>query len=629
MFDETISDETIVVMPIIVLDIYYRLNDILTFTPLTNNFKQVLQNYDVSEIVLSSINIDNSASQYRFLFDNQYDQHLANSNYDQFQKIVAQERINFYKYAMEVYQLHYFSFSTGDNWELIMREQLKAQPSALTEKFRVGQIQGKLSVTKALTIQSKTIDNQTTVCGFLTVVLNYPFKFPADEPYTLFDSNMRYIAGLDDEKYQNGIKQILFQFNYIKVISVNSTIGNIQNVFEFNNDFWNEAFDESKQQSYTLIINNNKSTFQNLILESDYNKSEIHQRSVIFNANCDYFVSGQIVVKQLGAIDGLLIIYKDIILSNYSKEFKVVIANSIADVSNYYGNLNQRQQSTTFSTKYQFNNYNNSVMENYISTQEITVILYLMCIPIILLIILLFSKVTIQNQSFDYYESEDEKQLSISIEHKQNNQRSIQNQINILHNAKQEVLYYTENFLEFLSQQQMIKLIFTNDLQKYQFLQNGVIHEHIYQYMKKQSDINEQPNMFSFYILVSSQQYSIIMNGILRNKSWISNQYIKFLGSLQVRYNTNSNVSVLNSRNSRHTSRIQSRIMSSSNLLQIQNSKDQELNVEIYISKVFDDSNIFIDRNLNTPCKVSIFKFRSTLVNTLFDLLEQSKIIVK
>ncbi|CAL6092624.1 Conserved_hypothetical protein [Hexamita inflata] len=139
MYDEIISDDTIVIMPLIILDMYYRLNEIHIFTPLTNIFKQLQQNTDVSEIVVSSLNVDNTASQYRLLFDNQYDQYIANSQYDkQIQQLVL-ERINFYKYIMEVYQLHHFSFSTGDNWELIMREQLKAQPTALTEKFRVGQ----------------------------------------------------------------------------------------------------------------------------------------------------------------------------------------------------------------------------------------------------------------------------------------------------------------------------------------------------------------------------------------------------------------------------------------------------------------------------------------------------------
>ncbi|CAL6092622.1 Hypothetical_protein [Hexamita inflata] len=141
--------------------------------------------------------------------------------------------------------------------------------------------------------------------------------------------------------------------------------------------------------------------------------------------------------------------------------------------------------------------------------------------------------------------------------------------------------------------------------------------------------------MFSFQILVTSQQYSVIMNGILRSKSWISNKFIRLTGSLQVRYNSSHDVNVLKARNSRHTSRLPSklasRVMSSNNLLQtIQEpqANQNKINIEVYVSKVFDDSNLFMDRKLNSPCKVSTFKFRgNTVILTaqLDDLLEQSK----
>ncbi|CAL6113969.1 Conserved_hypothetical protein [Hexamita inflata] len=636
MFDEIISDDTIVVMPIIVLDIYYRLNDIHIFAPLTNNLKSLINNQEVAEIMVSSINVDNAASQYRLLFDNQYDQYLAN-NYEgkppEVQQLIL-ERIYLYKYSMEVYQLHQFSFSTGDNWEQIMREQLKAQPTALTEKFRVGQIDGKLSVTKALTVQSKMIDNQTTVSGFLTVVLNQPYKFPIDEPYTLFDSNMRYIAGVNDQRYHSGAKQILFINRYIKNIFVNYTMGNILNVLELNNNFWFDAFQRSSNKEFTIVITQNKSTFQNRIPENDYNQSEVHQRSVIFSANCDYYLSGQIIVKQLGAIDGLLVLYKDVVLTNYSKEFTVSASHTIGDVSNYYGNLNRRSQSTIYTSKYQLNYQN--IITLRLNKRENTLILYLMCVPVILSIIILIRKFLVANPSFDYYYQEELKQqiFSTSIQSIKYYLRRIINQINLLHIVDQEIFYYI-NYIESLSRREVSQtipgLIFSNDLQKYQLLQHGATHEHIYEYLLKLTETKEQPNIFSFQILVTSQQYSIIMNGILQSKSWISSKFAKFTGSLQVRYKACTNVSVLKVRNSRYTSRIQSRVMSSGDLfqaLQEPNEKPNDLDQEVYVSKVFDDSNLFMDRKLSSPCKVSIFKFKSSTVkfNTqLTDLLEQSK----
>ncbi|CAL5981629.1 Conserved_hypothetical protein [Hexamita inflata] len=612
LFDEIVSNDTIVVIPTMILDIINEQQSIQMFSAITNNLYKLMNYQDLKEIVVSSLNSDNLMSQYRYLYDNLYDQYLANSYHDQTPEIqqLVMERINLYKYATEVYQMHYFSFSTGENWEQIMREQLKAQPTALTEKFRVGQINGKLSVTKALTVQTKTIDNQTTVRGFLTVVLNKPYQFPVAEPYTLFDSNMRFIAGAVNQQYHNGVKQILFKHNYINNIRVNYTLGNIQNILELNNSFWTDAFEQSKQKKYTLVVTQNISTHQNRISESDYNKSEIHQRSVIFDASCDYFVSGQIIVKQLGAIDGLLIIYKDVVLSNYNKDLELIDTNVLAvdKISYYYGNLNSRQQSTTYSTDYKFNGSKDNIIPN-LGKHEIIVISYQICIPVILLIIVLVNNIiSKQHQDLGYYK--DDQISSLSTQFQIVKPRFIRNHVGLIQSIRSEIFYNIDTSEQSTRQQLMQNYIFSNDLQKYQLLQNVTTHEQIFQYLLAQTEPAEQPNHFSFQILVSSQQYSIVMNNLIRSSSWLSTQSITYTGSLQVEYNSMS-------------SRIQSRV-SSGNLLE--RNLEFEHDVEIYVSKVFDDSNLFTDRKLNSPCKVSMCKFRSYAIKYTHvnDIIEQS-----
>ncbi|CAL6019155.1 Conserved_hypothetical protein [Hexamita inflata] len=630
MFDEIVPDDTLVVIPIMILDVVHEQQNIQMFVSVTNSVSKLVSNQNVSEVIVSSLNNDNMMSQYRSLFDNEYDQYLAN-NYNndispEIQQLVL-KRINFYKYSMEVYQLHMFSFSSGDNWELIMKEQLKAQPTALTEKFRVGQINGKLSVTKALTVQSKTLDNQTTVSGFLTVVLNQPYQSPVDEPYTLFDSNMRYIAGAENQQYQNGVKQILFKHNYINNIHVNYTLGNIQNILELNNSFWLEAFQQVQYKEYTIVITQNKSTYKNIISESDYNKSEIHQRSVIFDASCDYFVSGQIIVKQLGAIDGLMIIYKDVVLSNYSKDPELIYENVLTmdKISYYYGNLNSRQQSTTYSTKYKFNGSKNNIILN-LSKREITVILYQMCIPVILLTLVLANQFQAQKFAFHHYTDTEEILINQLPQTQRNKHRIIRKHTNLIQSIKSEVFYNIDSIEQNIKQQQNTNYIFLNDLQKQLILKNITVHGQIYQFLLKQNKPTEQPNQFSFYILVNSQQYSILMNNLMRNQSWLQNKSITFKESIVINYK--ENLKIVKVRNSRYQSRIQSRVMSSSNLLKnIYDPKEQqnEQQTEIYVSKVFDDSNLFMDRKINSPCKVSIFKFRSSIIQqNINKLLEYS-----
>ncbi|CAL6003396.1 Conserved_hypothetical protein [Hexamita inflata] len=625
MFDEIVPNDTIVVIPTMILDIISEQQNIQMFSTLTNNFQKLIQHQDVSEVVVSSLNVDNLLSQYRELFDNQYDQYLArsyNNLTSETQQLVL-ERIKFYKYAIEVYQLHYVSFSSGDNWEQIMIEQLKVQPSALSEKFRVGQINNKLTITKAITVQSRTLDNQTTVCGFLTVVLNQPYQFPIDEPYTLFDSNMRYIAGAKDIQFHRGVTQVLFKHNYINNIHVNYTLGNIQNILELNNRFWIDAFEQSKQKKYTVIITQNKSTYQNRISESDYNQSEIHQRSVIFDANCDYFVSGQIIVKQFGAIDGLLIIFKNVVLSNYNEELELINTNvlTVDKISYYYGNLNSRKQSTTHSTTYTFGDNKFNVVLN-LSKREIIVVLYQMCIPVLMLILLFVHNFSISKPQFDYYSVEDSIS-TFSAEPQLNSQRVIQNHVCLIQSIQSELFYIDST--EFNSTKLIQNYIFHNDLQKYQILLHKNTHEQIYQFLLKQTETFE-PNQFSFQILVSSQQYSIIMNNLMRNISWLQNQSIIFNGSLQVKFAQQNVIKMVRIYSSSKQSRIQSRVMSSSNLLQ-SNINQKELEIEMYVSRVFDDSNMFMDRGLKSPCKMIAFQFKSNAIkqNTnINDILKQS-----
>ncbi|CAL6052233.1 Conserved_hypothetical protein [Hexamita inflata] len=610
-YDEIVSEETIVVIPIIVLDIYQRLYDISLFSALTNKLKKLTQyiNLDISEIVISSVNIDNAASQYRTLFDNQYDQYLADyysQKTEDVQQIIL-ERINFYKYIIDVYSLHQFSYSTSKNWESIMREQLKSQPSALTEKFRVGQFNGKLSVTKALTVQSKTLDNQTTVSGFLTVVLKQSYKVPVEEPYTLFDSNMRYIAGIDDQQYFNGVKQVLFRNNYIKSIKVNQTLANMQNILELNNGFWIDAFQKSREKKFTLIITQNKTTYQNRISERNYNESEIHQRSIIFDANCDYLVSGKIIVKQLGAIDGIMVIYKDIVLSNYNQDLLLVDANvfSLDQVSYYYGNLNNRLRSTTYYTNYMFNNNKNNKILG-LSRLEITTIIYLIFVPLLILIIASFCKAMSSNHSYKYYS--EEQITKTSTDKLVHRPRRINNYICQINCVKSQIFYNID--LESTNIQEIVpRLLFANDLSKYLLVQNQKTHEQIYEYLititENNTQLNEQINTFSFKILVSSQQYSIIINSLQHNKSWLPNNLISFTGSIQVWYR-----SVYRS------------------LLKTYKTNSKQSNNQEYVSKVFDDNNLFIDRKLNSPCNVSILSFRSCKItyNTpLIELLESFK----
>ncbi|CAL6050622.1 Conserved_hypothetical protein [Hexamita inflata] len=352
MFDEIVPQDTQIVIPFMIHDLLFRSDEISMFTALTYNLDEITDKDQVQEITLGHITNDMQELTLRNLYQTLWEQNISDNNIYQKPLEVQQlftHRIDFYKKFIQTFQLHYFSFSTGNNWIPLMREQLKSQPLGLTEKFRIGSINGQLTVTKALTVTSKTLDNQTSINGFLSIVLKEPFTLPITEVYTLFDTSMRYISGVNDVRFMKGGKQILFKNYYIQNAQVNYTISSLNNITELNYSFWDDALHYADLKKIRLIISQNVITNNQKILEAQYNKSQIHQRTVIFDAKCDYFISGQIIVKQFGAIDGLLVIYKDVILSDFNENQRQNFSFlNLENISQYFGNLNSKALSTTY-----------------------------------------------------------------------------------------------------------------------------------------------------------------------------------------------------------------------------------------------------------------------------------------
>ncbi|CAL5976276.1 Conserved_hypothetical protein [Hexamita inflata] len=365
MFDEIVPEDTQIIIPFMLHDLLFRSDEISMFIALTYNLDEIADKTQVQEITLGHITNDMQELTLRNLYQTLWEQNISDNDVGQKPLEVQQmysNRIDFYKKFIQTFQLHYFSFSTGENWIPLMREQLKSQPLGLTEKFRIGSTNGQLTVTKALTVTSKTLDNQTSINGFLSIVLKEPFALPISEEYTLFDTSMRYISGVNDPRIMKGVKQILFQNNYIKSTQVNYTLSSLHHIIELNYSFWNDALSKAETNQFTIAVSQNKITNNNYISETQYNESQIHQRTVIFNAKCDYFISGQIIVKQFGAIDGLLVIYKHVITSDFNEnQNQNNLFLSMENISHYFDNLNSRTLSTTYYAQQIFSNiYNNS-----------------------------------------------------------------------------------------------------------------------------------------------------------------------------------------------------------------------------------------------------------------------------
>ncbi|CAL5991264.1 Conserved_hypothetical protein [Hexamita inflata] len=507
------------------------------------------------------------------------------------------ERIKMYQYTVEVYQLHYFSYSTSNNWEEIMTEQQKAQPNGLSEKYRVSSINGNLAVTKSLNIQAKSIDGKSTINGFLTIVLNQPFNYPVSKPYILVDENMRYLSGLTDTRYLKGIKQVLYSFKYIKNIQVNYSLSNILNILELDNTFWNDALIRAENEEFTLIATQNQSNFQNYLSEADYNKSEIHQRTIIFDATCDYINSGKIMVKQLGAIDGILIIFEDVTLSNFNEDLIIVDNNFLAieKLAYYYNDLNNRNQSTTYYTRTIFPfNYSNTITFQ-LTVSENTVILYSMATPVILLVFLIIWFQNRQHKIINYiFEVDDFPNITSS---------SIQSGSNVIVNAEDN--YYFQQQIkcnQLIRKQNRIKIeyfqvLFSSDYRKYANLSLIPLHTSVFHFILLQA--SNELNHLSFQILVPAQQYSLLVNSIVQRKSYLRDLYLKFNGDLQINSNS-SQIKVVSKNKSKQGSQIVSQIISKRQSFE---------NISLEYKGVFESMNEFYDRKDSTPNTIQIISF--------------------
>ncbi|CAL6067580.1 Conserved_hypothetical protein [Hexamita inflata] len=621
-FDEIVPDTVQTVVPALVLDVVFRTGEISMFTALTYNLKQLLNNKDISEIQIGYISDDSQEITYRNIIENFYAQNISDKDITQ-QPVQIQQmiikRIEIYLDIIQRYQLHYFSFSNGDNWIPIMNEQLKAQPLGLSEKYRIGQINGKLSVTKALTINSKTLDNQTSINGFLTIVLKQDFKFIFEQNYTLFDANIRYIAGINDQTYIQGVKQVLLKHNYIKEMLINYTISKINSIYELNYSFWNTALLKSQQKEFTLVITQNIQENYNKIHENDYNNSDIYERAIIFDASCDYFISGKIMVKQFGAIDAILVTFIDVVPTQYKQIENDSNYLSIQKIGYYNNNLNSRSYSSTFQIYQKFPDKFNFVPIIKLSDHEISVLIFIFVIPLIILVFIIFTKPSHKrNYSFLAYKTE----VPMKID-----QFKIYG-INQFANTQCKIQHNQSNVYKILDLfNNNLKLLYRSDLRRQQFLRNFEHIQCVLEFLRAPGA--DSINYLSFGILVTSQHYALIRNGVLTRKTWLPNNHIIIKGSMQVTYHWGTTIcqprvkyhhvdSCSSSRSiSKNISRLLSRV-SSDNDSTFNLSEEQKFSVnELIYQKLFDDRFVkytylpTYSLNIDTPSGVKIVKVKA------------------
>ncbi|CAL6060293.1 Conserved_hypothetical protein [Hexamita inflata] len=391
-FNTNLSEKIDTELPLAIVDLMNRLDDISMFGQATQNLINLTQNKDILEVQLGHISHDSQEviliNDYVYSYNQFFEQ---NPEYWNDEIIIS--RFNMFKEAWTYYQMHYFMYTAGSHWQEMMREQLKAQPEGKKGKYRVGNIDGKLAITKALVVKNKNIDKETGVNGFLTVLLNKNFDIGIQENYTLLDENARYIHGINEQNNIKGVQSLLLQYRFLKKIRINATINDYNDIYEINMSFWDDAFNRATNQEFTVLISSDKNTINNQLNIQDYNNSEIHQRSLIFNAKSEYFFGGNIIVSQYGAIDGILVIYKNLTINgqevlsdmihNHSQlQIQYEHSSNIQKLEQVYQNLTARSNIVTQTLK---TRQLKSQIIPKLSSFERGTIIFILIIPLLIL----------------------------------------------------------------------------------------------------------------------------------------------------------------------------------------------------------------------------------------------------
>ncbi|CAL6039469.1 Conserved_hypothetical protein [Hexamita inflata] len=626
IFDEIVPQDTQIIIPLMLHDLLLRSDEISMFTALTYSLDEIADKTQVQEITLGYISNDMQEMTAGNLYQTLWEQNISDNDVSQKPLEVQQiysNRIDFYKKFIQTFQLHYFSFSTGENWIPLMREQLKSQPLGLTEKFRIGSTNGQLTVTKALTVTSKTLDNQTSINGFLSIVLKEPFTLPITEEYTLFDTSMRYISGVNDARIMKGVKQILFQNNYIKNTQVNYTLSSLHHIIELDYSFWNDALNKAETNQFIIAVSQNKIANNNYISETQYNESQIHQRTIIFDAKCDYFISGQIIVKQFGAIDGLLVLYKDVVTSDFNENHS---SNQqflkIEHLQYYFGNLNRRGKSTTYYSNQLFPvlhiKYSLTIMKLKDNICILLICLFIIITASIITFLRQFRKY--QQISFQYYSDVEFQQDKI--------QNTIQRKL-IYHyqinNVKKFAHQLTPKKVRIINtiNKNNLQLIFGTDMNKYGYLKLIQLPQLVLENLILKHCTSNY-NDVSFTILASSQQYYIMKNNLLKTQSWLQNIQTSITGSMHVTYKSKvQNFKILKVKhvNSQSVSRASSVLSSFDNSMYQIN----DIQCQFAETPCADQMYEFYDRNIDSPYAVRILQFMNGQeLNKLSLILEMS-----
>ncbi|CAL5976472.1 Conserved_hypothetical protein [Hexamita inflata] len=579
--------------PNMLFALYQKHKEIVHFARYVNQLEYLLDNPVIEAVYLghnwvSGIDID-----YQGILEQQsFEEKELGSNYDK-------QVIN--SVCIEISQLfssQYFVFSTNPaNNDIVKDEQLKSSIDGTNQKFRLSFINNQLFLTKPLISKNKSIFGVPQVSGYLTLQLKIGDLFQqvigidkhTPKNYFVMDATGSVLySGKNKEtlKYAFATKQILLQFGYlIETIKQSTTQSVYINCFK-NNEFWDSAYQRSLNNEFIILVNS--AVQSNLPLQQlDYNKSAIYERSVVFNATSQFFVSGFIMVKEFSILNEFLVYFEDIQATNLTQEtfensqkgeqtrYLKELPQNITALDNIYPQLTQRNSKIPQNIqRFTPIHPNNIVLKNsMIIVVIVSQLLFISC----MLLQLKCDKQKVISHKYSDYQFEQQNNILIS---------NITSQNNLLNYS---VLTENQEYRNKLTLQQYVSRICTLlQLQRVNFLfgERNFSASDYHLLVNLFEDVENQANLFrqlqyqpiqhyyrSFTLLTSQQLYSHFLMFLKNSPSWIPQQTTNFnsyqkvnhtIHYNQLRYIQSKRYITINSRNvSQLVTRLQTAIQSS------------------------------------------------------------------
>ncbi|CAL6115282.1 Conserved_hypothetical protein [Hexamita inflata] len=317
------------VSPNLLYLIYQQSREINHFARYIPSLEYLLGNPLIQAVYLGHSWVSNQDRNYADLLKQQtFVENETGTNEDQ--KVVNRVCVE----IARLYNNQYFVFSSNPkNNEIVRNEHFKSNIDGTNLKFRLSIVEGQTFLTKPLISKNKSLLGIPRVGGYLTFQLKIEDVFETlsgKTPFLIMDatgSTVYHQKDINTDQFAFGVKQILIQYGYLVETFSNSTVQSVHRSCTRNHKFWETAYQRSVNNEFTIVVSNNISKQFDFLTETDFNKSAVYERSIIFKAESQFFMGGYITIKEFSVLNEFIVLLNDVWLmitdNQSSKQFEL------------------------------------------------------------------------------------------------------------------------------------------------------------------------------------------------------------------------------------------------------------------------------------------------------------------